>query len=156
MGKVSIILGSTSDKDKMAPCYKVLKKAEVPVEVHVFSAHRTPEELKEYVKTSSAEIFIAGAGMAAALPGVIASYTNKPVIGVPLSGGRLGGVDALLAISQMPKGVPVATVAIDGAENAGILALQILGVGSRECRQSVTELRDEMRRYVLKTDVDFE
>ena len=122
---VAIVSGSTSDAHIVEKVIRVLEEHRVPYEHHVISAHRNPEQLDEYLKGSRAKIFIAIAGMSAALPGVIASKTDKPVIGVPVSG-KLGGMDALLSIAQMPKGVPVACVAVDGGENAALLAIRIL------------------------------
>jgi 5-(carboxyamino)imidazole ribonucleotide mutase len=122
---VAIISGSTSDAHIVDKVIKVLEDHQVPYEQHVISAHRDPEKLDAYLKESRAKIFIAVAGMSAALPGVIASKTDKPVIGVPVSG-KLGGFDSLLSIAQMPKGVPVACVAVDGGENAALLAIRIL------------------------------
>jgi 5-(carboxyamino)imidazole ribonucleotide mutase len=122
---VAIISGSTSDAHIVEKVRKVLDENGVPYEEHVISAHRDPEKLDAYLKESRAKIFIAVAGMSAALPGVIASKTDRPVIGVPVSG-KLGGFDSLLSIAQMPKGVPVACVAVDGGENAALLAIRIL------------------------------
>jgi 5-(carboxyamino)imidazole ribonucleotide mutase len=122
---VAIISGSTSDAHIVEKVVKVLEEHHVPYEQHVISAHRNPDKLDAYLRESNAKIFIAIAGMSAALPGVIAAKTDKPVIGVPVSG-KLGGMDALLSISQMPKGVPVACVAVDGGENAALLAVRIL------------------------------
>ena len=124
---VAIISGSTSDAHIVEKVVKVLEEHGVPYEHRVISAHRDPEKLDAYIKKSNARIFIAVAGMSAGLPGVIASKTEKPVIGVPVSG-KLGGFDALLSIAQMPKGVPVACVAVDGGENAALLAIRILAV----------------------------
>ena len=122
---VAIVSGSTSDAHIVEKVVRVLEEHKVPYEQHVISAHRNPDQLDAYLKQSRAKIFIAIAGMSAALPGVIAAKTDKPVIGVPVSG-KLGGMDALLSISQMPKGVPVACVAVDGGENAALLAIRIL------------------------------
>ena len=122
---VAIISGSTSDAHIVEKVTRILDEHQVPYEHHVISAHRNPEELDAYLKKSRAKIFIAVAGMSAALPGVIASKTERPVIGVPVSG-KLGGFDSLLSIAQMPKGVPVACVAVDGGENAALLAIRIL------------------------------
>jgi 5-(carboxyamino)imidazole ribonucleotide mutase len=124
---VAIISGSTSDAHIVEKVVKVLEEHGVPYEHRVISAHRDPEKLDAYIKKSNAKIFIAVAGMSAGLPGVIASKTEKPVIGVPVSG-KLGGFDALLSIAQMPKGVPVACVAVDGGENAALLAIRILAL----------------------------
>lgn len=126
MVTVAILMGSESDRQIAQGAAKVLESAGVDFEIKVLSAHRNPVELEDYISKSSAGIFIAIAGLAAALPGVIASRTKKPVIGVPVSS-KLGGMDALLSIVQMPKGVPVACVGIDNGENAAHLALRILG-----------------------------
>jgi 5-(carboxyamino)imidazole ribonucleotide mutase len=126
MATIAILTGSESDRGIAERCAKVLETAGVDYEMRVLSAHRNPAELEDYIKKSDAWVFIAIAGLAAALPGVIASRTKKPVIGVPVSS-KLGGMDALLSIVQMPKGVPVACVGIDNGENAAYLALRILG-----------------------------
>ncbi|MGI8728176.1 MAG: 5-(carboxyamino)imidazole ribonucleotide mutase [Solirubrobacterales bacterium] len=126
-------MGSRSDMEKMAPAGKVLSEEGIDYEVRVMSAHRDPDTVAEYCKAAEMrglKVIIAGAGMAAALPGVAAAHTDLPVIGVPVSGKNLGGMDALLAISQMPPGVPVASMAIDGAKNAGVFAAKILRLGS--------------------------
>jgi 5-(carboxyamino)imidazole ribonucleotide mutase len=122
--KVAVVMGSESDKKIAEKAEKVLKENDIPFESFVASAHRNPEKVKEIAKKDF-DVFIAIAGLSAALPGVIASHTKKPVIGVPVSS-KLGGLDALLAISQMPKGVPVACVGIDNGENAAHLAIRIL------------------------------
>jgi len=122
--KVAIVMGSESDKKIAEKAEKVLKENKIPFETFVASAHRNPEKVKE-IASKDFNVFIAIAGLSAALPGVIASHTKKPVIGVPVSS-KLGGLDALLAIAQMPKGVPVACVGIDNAENAAWLAIRIL------------------------------
>ncbi|MCZ7398395.1 MAG: 5-(carboxyamino)imidazole ribonucleotide mutase [Candidatus Methanoperedens sp.] len=126
MATIAILIGSESDRGIAERCAKVLETAAVDYEIRVLSAHRNPAELEDYIKKSDARVFIAIAGLAAALPGVVASRTKKPVIGVPVSS-KLGGMDALLSIVQMPKGVPVACVGIDNGENAAYLALRILG-----------------------------
>ncbi|HEV7921107.1 MAG TPA: 5-(carboxyamino)imidazole ribonucleotide mutase [Thermoanaerobaculia bacterium] len=126
---VFIVMGSDSDAEVMSQAASALDELEVPYEMHVASAHRTPERTKQLIEEADgngAAVFIAGAGVAAHLPGVVASFTTKPVIGVPLAAGALQGFDALLAIVQMPPGIPVATVAIGGARNAGILAAEII------------------------------
>ncbi|MEM2991111.1 MAG: 5-(carboxyamino)imidazole ribonucleotide mutase [Halobacteria archaeon] len=122
---VAIIMGSESDMNVAEKAAKILSEAKVRYDLQVISAHREPEKLDEYISACEAKIFIAIAGLSAALPGVIAAKTNKPVIGVPVSG-KLMGLDALLSIAQMPRGVPVACVGIDSAENAAYLALRIL------------------------------
>lgn len=128
MTEVAIILGSDSDEPIAKKAYKILEKKEIDYTSEVISAHRNPEELKDYIENSSAEVFIGIAGLSAALPGVIASHTEKPVIGVPVND-KLEGIDSLLSIVQMPKGVPVACVGIDKADNAALLAERILNSG---------------------------
>jgi 5-(carboxyamino)imidazole ribonucleotide mutase len=126
---VGIVMGSKNDKPKMQPAGQALQDAGVRYEVRVMSAHRDPELVREYchaARMRGLRVLIAGAGMSAALPGVAAAHTDLPVIGVPLSGKALGGLDALLSAAQMPPGVPVGCVAIDGAKNAGLLAVRII------------------------------
>jgi 5-(carboxyamino)imidazole ribonucleotide mutase len=126
---VGIIMGSKSDKEKMQPAGAALQDAGIRFEVRVMSAHRDPETVREYCQAArmrGLKVIIAGAGMSAALPGVAAAHTDLPVIGVPISGRNLGGLDALLSAVQMPPGVPVGCVAIDGAKNAGLLAARII------------------------------
>jgi 5-(carboxyamino)imidazole ribonucleotide mutase len=126
---VGIIMGSKNDKPKMQPAGKALQELGIRYEVRVMSAHRDPEKVREYchaARMRGLKVVIAGAGMSAALPGVAAAHTDLPVIGVPLSGKNLGGLDALLSAVQMPPGVPVGSVAIDGAKNAGLLAARII------------------------------
>lgn len=128
---VSIIMGSQSDMPIMEKASAYLESKNIPFEVNVMSAHRNPEGVAEFAKTAKergVKVIIAGAGMAAALPGVIAAYTSLPVIGVPIKSGALQGLDALFAICQMPPGVPVATMAIDGAKNAAVFAEKILNL----------------------------
>jgi phosphoribosylaminoimidazole carboxylase PurE protein len=128
--RVGIIMGSANDKPKMQPAGKALEEAGIRYEVRVMSAHRTPDLVVEYCKAAQMrglKAIIAGAGMSAALPGVAAAHTSLPVIGVPIAGKHLGGMDALLAIAQMPPGVPVACMAVDGAKNAGLYAARIIG-----------------------------
>ena len=127
MPKISIIAGSASDKEVYEKTEKVLRENNIEYDLQIISAHRNPKELDEYLKVCQSQIYIAVAGLSAALPGVIASKTDKPVIGVPVSG-KLGGLDALLSIVQMPPGVPVATVGIDRGENAALLAIRILNL----------------------------
>lgn len=126
---VGIIMGSKNDKPKMQPAGAALQERGIRYEVRVISAHRDPEETREYCMNAQMrglKVIIAGAGMSAALPGVAAAHTELPVIGVPLSGGILDGLDALLSVAQMPPGVPVACVAVDGAKNAGVLAARMI------------------------------
>ena len=127
MADVAVISGSASDAAITDKVKKVLEENQVLYDAQIISAHRDPERLDAYIKTSNAKIFIAIAGLSAALPGVIASKTDKPVIGVPVSG-TLNGLDALLAIAQMPKGVPVACVGVDNGDNAAWLAIRILNL----------------------------
>ena len=126
MATIAILIGSESDRGIAERCAKVLETSAVDHELQVLSAHRNPVELEDYISKSDALVFIAIAGLSAALPGIVASRTKKPVIAVPVSS-KLGGMDALLSIVQMPKGVPVACVGIDNGENAAYLALRILG-----------------------------
>lgn len=144
---VLIIMGSDSDAEVMAQAAAALDEFAVPYEFTVASAHRSPERAKQIVtgaEANGAAVVIAGAGMAAHLPGVVASLTTLPVIGVPLASGALNGVDALYAIVQMPPGMPVATVAIGGARNAGILAAQIIATGDAQLAASMKEQRRAM------------
>ncbi|MDX1798454.1 MAG: 5-(carboxyamino)imidazole ribonucleotide mutase [Candidatus Lokiarchaeia archaeon] len=124
---ISIIAGSTSDKEVYEKVEKILRENDIPYELRIISAHRDPEKLDTYLKNSNSLVYIAVAGLSAALPGVIASKTDKPVIGVPVSA-KLGGLDALLSIVQMPPGVPVASVGVDRGENAALLAIRILNL----------------------------
>ena len=154
--KVAIILGSDSDWPVMEACHKILGEFGVPVEVRVLSAHRTPDQLAAYVQEAQARgevgVFIAAAGMAAALPGAVAARTSLPVIGVPLAAGVLQGVDSLLSIVQMPPGVPVATVAIGeaGARNAALLAVQILAVADPQLGEAFQKYRRNQAETVDK------
>ena len=155
--RVAIVMGSESDRTVMDHAAEVLKKFKVPFTISVISAHRTPREVAKFAQAargSGISIIIAGAGGAAHLPGMIAAYTELPVIGVPVPIGPLHGQDALLSIVQMPKGIPVATVAIGNAWNAGILAAQILGAGGAEedgkLLNRIAEYKEEMRTKVLK------
>jgi 5-(carboxyamino)imidazole ribonucleotide mutase len=147
-------MGSTSDLPVMEGAAKVLNELKVPFEMHALSAHRTPEKVEEFAKTASSrgiQVIIAGAGMAAHLPGVIASMTHIPVIGVPIKS-SLDGMDALLAIVQMPPGIPVATVAINGAQNAGILAAQILSVADEALNNRVISFKENLKAKILKAN----
>jgi len=126
---VGIIMGSPNDKPKLQPAGEALHEHGIRYEVRVMSAHRDPEKVREYchaARMRGLRVIIAGAGMSAALPGVAAAHTDLPVLGVPISGRNLGGLDALLSVAQMPPGVPVGCVAIDGAKNAGLLAVRII------------------------------
>ncbi len=137
---VAIVMGSASDAEKVAAAEDVLEKLGIPAEVHVLSAHRNPEEVRSFATGAAArgiEVIIAAAGKAAALPGVLASWTILPVIGLPISAQDLGGMDALLSMVQMPRGVPVATVAIDGAANAALLAARILAIKHPDIAEAI-------------------
>ena len=141
---VAILMGSESDRDVMKRAEEALTDFGVPYETNVLSAHRKPRALFAYVREAEgrdAAVFICAAGMAAALPGVVAAHTAKPVIGVPIDSGGLGGLDSLLSIVQMPKGVPVATVAVNGAQNAALLAVQILAVGDPDLAKRFEEFK---------------
>ena len=159
MKKVAILMGSDSDFGVMSKAVSVLKEFEIPVEVHVYSAHRTPEKVAEFAsnaKDSGFGVIIAGAGMAAALAGVVAGHTTLPVIGVPLKSNVLEGVDALLSTVMMPSGIPVATVAIDGSKNAAYLAAQILAIGDEELAKKVLENRQKQSAAVLVKDQELQ
>ena len=159
MKKVAILMGSDSDFGVMSKAVSVLKEFEIPVEVHVYSAHRTPEKVAEFAtnaKDNGFGVIIAGAGMAAALAGVVAGHTTLPVIGVPLKSNALEGVDALLSTVMMPSGIPVATVAIDGSKNAAYLAAQILAVGDEELAKKVLEIRQKQSAAVLVKDQELQ
>jgi 5-(carboxyamino)imidazole ribonucleotide mutase len=145
--KVAVLMGSASDKDRMAPAADTLARYGIEADVRIMSAHRTPHVVAEFASSARADGYgavICGAGMAAHLAGVVAGHTTLPVIGVPLSSGALNGVDALYATVQMPKGIPVATVAIDGAMNAALLAVQILAVDDEALVDELARHRDEM------------
>ena len=153
---VSILMGSVSDADTMEPARQILKEFDVPCEVKVLSAHRTPEQTMSYVKSArgrGTKIIIAGAGGAAHLPGVVAAVTTLPVIGVPIKSKSLNGLDSLLSIVQMPAGIPVATVAIDGAVNAALLAVEMLALSSPELTTKLEGYRTKLQEKVLKSSV---
>jgi 5-(carboxyamino)imidazole ribonucleotide mutase len=157
MPRVAVIMGSKSDWEYMREAVELLKQFGVDVEVRVLSAHRTPESTFEFAKTAAErgiEVIIAGAGGAAHLPGVVASLTHLPVIGVPIPSKHLNGLDSLLSIVQMPYGVPVATVAIGSARNAALLALRILGIKYPEIAEKLRRFADEMKREVLSTRLE--
>lgn len=142
MSWVAILMGSDSDRELMSKAEQALAEFGVTAEVNVLSAHRKPEALVAYIRDAEARgvgAYIAGAGMAAALPGVIAAHTTRPVIGVPIVSGGLGGLDSLMSIVQMPPGVPVACVAIGGARNAALLAVQILSIGDASLHEKYAE-----------------
>lgn len=147
MSLVGIVMGSKSDEPLMQPALDILGELGIDYEVSIISAHRTPEKAREYgqgAREKGFEVIIAGAGWAAHLPGVIASWTTLPVIGVPLATSQLKGVDAIYSVVQMPAGVPVACVAIDGAKNAALLAAAILGLKHEDIRQAYEGYRQRL------------
>lgn len=149
MPLVRIVLGSQSDMKHAEKAMEQLKAFDISADLHVASAHRTPERVKQLIQSAPGEgvqVIIAMAGMAAHLPGVVASLTLLPVIGVPLSGSALNGVDALYAVVQMPPGIPVATVAVDGAKNAAILAAQIIALQNKDVLQKLEQMREDFYR----------
>jgi len=152
--KVAVIMGSLSDLPIMQEAIDVLKNFDIPVELDIVSAHRTPEKMFEYGKTAherGIKVIIAGAGGAAHLPGMVASLSPLPVIGVPVkSRNSIDGWDSVLSILQMPGGVPVATVALDGAKNAGILAAQILGSHDKKLQQKIIEYKESLKQKVIE------
>ena len=153
--RVAIIMGSASDLPRLEPAIDILKSYGVAVDVRCLSAHRAHAGLSAFMeetKTNGTEVIIAGAGMAAALPGVVASQTVLTVIGVPISGSTLDGMDALLSIVQMPPGIPVATVAINGGKNAAYLALQMMALRHEEIKEKLLEHRAEMEEAAMKTN----
>ena len=148
MAKAAILMGSKSDFPVVKPAVKVLKDFGAEVEVRVISAHRTPEEAHEFAskaKKNGVEVIICAAGKAAHLGGVIAAYTTLPVIGLPVKTDMMGGLDSLLSIVQMPSGIPVATVGVNGGENAGLLALQILGIKYPEIAEKLAAYKKSMQ-----------
>ena len=152
--KVAIIMGSASDWDVMSPCCATLDEFGIPYENRVLSAHRNPGPLADYVASlpgQGCEIVIAGAGGAAHLPGVIAALTTLPVIGIPVKSKALNGLDSLLSIVQMPSGIPVATMAIDGAKNAALYAVSILALNDKTLESKLKQFRKEQSDKVLNT-----
>lgn len=153
--RVAVVMGSKSDLAKVEPAILILKEFGVETDVRCLSAHRAHNELCEFIheaNNNGTEVIIAAAGMAAALPGVIAAQTVIPVIGVPISGSTLDGIDALLSIAQMPPGVPVATVAINGSKNAAYLALQIIGNKYQNIKELLLKHRQEMNKQALEVN----
>lgn len=154
--QVSIIMGSTSDLPIMEKAAKVLNDFKIPFEMNALSAHRTPEAVEEFAKNAQGrgiKVIIAAAGMAAHLGGVIASMTTLPVIGVPIKS-SLEGMDALLAIVQMPPGIPVATVGINGAMNAGILAVQILALSDERLQKEFAQFKEDLKKKIEKANLE--
>ncbi len=154
--QVSIIMGSTSDLPVMEEAAKILNNLEIPFEMNALSAHRTPDEVEKFAKSAEAngiKVIIAAAGMAAHLPGVIAAMTPVPVIGVPIKA-SLDGWDSILSILQMPPGIPVATVGVNAAKNAGLLAAQILSVGDAELRNRFKINKNELKQKIVEANKD--
>lgn len=154
---VSIIMGSTSDLPVMEKAAQLLDEMQIPFEINALSAHRTPESVEAFAKGArdrGLKVIIAAAGMAAALPGVIAANTTLPVIGVPVKGSMLDGVDALYSIIQMPAGIPVATVAINGAMNAAILAVQMLALSDEELAARFAAYKEGLKQKIVKANED--
>ncbi len=157
--KVAVIMGSDSDFPTVSKAIAQLKELEIPYEAHVMSAHRTPDAAMHFAKGAKDAgfgVIIAAAGMAAHLAGVLAASTTLPVIGLPIKSSNLGGLEALLATVQMPSGIPVATVAIDGAKNAAILAAQILSLSDEALAEKLEQARADMAAEVAKKDQDMQ
>lgn len=153
---VSIIMGSTSDLPVMEKAAKMLDEMEIPFEMNALSAHRTPAEVEHFARTAKErglKVIIAGAGMAAALPGVIAACTTLPIIGVPIKG-MLDGLDAMLSIIQMPPGIPVATVGVNGAQNAAILALEMLALNDEPLAERLAAYKEGLKEKIVKANED--
>jgi len=150
MPPIAVVLGSKSDAAAMADCLRTLETLGIPYETQVISAHRSPEKARQFAlaaRERGVEVIIAAAGMAAALPGVLASYAPTiPVIGVPIAAGSMSGLDSLLAIAQMPPGVPVACMAVNGARNAALFAAQILALRNEDVRQALENYRRELNQ----------
>ncbi len=157
--KVAVIMGSDSDFPVVSGAVKTLKSLEIPVEVHVMSAHRTPEQAAQFssaARENGFGVIIAAAGKAAHLAGVLAAHTTLPVIGIPVKSSTLDGLDALLATVQMPSGIPVATVAIDGANNAALLAAQMLSLSDDRLASRLAQMKKEMAEGVVKKDAELQ
>ena len=151
---ISIIMGSTSDLPVMEKAAQFLDQMEIPFEMNALSAHRTPSEVEEFARNASErgiQVIIAGAGMAAALPGVIAASTSVPVIGVPIKG-MLDGLDAMLSIIQMPPGIPVATVGVNGALNAAILATEMLALSDAQLAEKLAAYKEGLKQKIVKAN----
>lgn len=154
--KIAIIIGSDSDLPIIRKCTSILDEFKIPYELRILSAHRTPEAVSDFVgglENAGCAVVIAAAGKAAHLPGVVAAQTLLPVIGLPIDGG-MDGLDALLSIVQMPKGIPVATVGINNAQNAALLAIHILALSDSQIKNKLSEYREEQKNIVLKKDRD--
>ena len=157
--KVAIIMGSKSDWPVVQKAANILKDFNVEIEKRIISAHRTPRQAEEFAANAEAngfDVIIAAAGKAAHLAGVLAATTPLPVIGIPMKSSTMDGLDSLLSVVQMPKGVPVATVAIDGAENAALLAIQMMGLKYPELRQAMKDYKKKMEEDIVKLDEEFQ
>ena len=155
MKKVAVIMGSDSDLPVLEGCFKMLKKLDIPYEAHVYSAHRTPAEAAAFARNARDNGFgaiIAAAGKAAHLAGALAAQSVLPVIGIPVKASALDGLDALLSTVQMPAGIPVATVAINGSENAALLAAQMIALSDDELARKLLDMREDMHKSVLAKD----
>lgn len=151
---VSIIMGSTSDYPVMEKAAKFLDEMDIPFEINALSAHRTPQEVERFAREAESrgvQVIIAGAGMAAALPGVIAASTSLPVIGVPIKG-MLDGLDSVLSMLQMPPGIPVATVAVNGAQNAAILAAQMIALGDEALAMRMKDFKEGLKQKIVRAN----
>ena len=159
MAKVSIVMGSKSDYPVVEKAENILKEFGIETEVRIISAHRTPKAAEQFASTAEdrgVEVIIAAAGKAAHLAGVLASLTPLPIIGIPMKSSTMDGLDSLLSVVQMPKGVPVATVAIDGAENAALLAVQILGTKYQNLRDAMKAYKAKMEEEVMAIDAEMQ
>lgn len=157
MKKVAVILGSDSDLPTLKPCFEQLNELGIPFEAHIYSAHRTPDAAAEFAlkaRENGFGVLIAAAGKAAHLAGALAARTTLPVIGIPVKSSTLDGLDALLSTVQMPGGIPVATVSIDGCKNAALLAAQILAVSDGILTEKLNELRQKQTQSVLRKDAE--
>jgi len=155
MKKAAVVMGSDSDLPVLEPVFKRLKDFGIPFEAHVMSAHRTPERAADFAKNAKSGgfgVIIAAAGKAAHLAGVLAAHTTLPVIGIPVKSSTLDGLDALLSTVQMPTGIPVATVAIDGADNAAILAAQIIALSDDALAEKIAKMKADMAEQVVQKD----
>jgi 5-(carboxyamino)imidazole ribonucleotide mutase len=153
---VSIIMGSTSDLPVMEEAAKILNDFEIPFEINALSAHRTPGEVEKFARSAYSrgiKVIIAGAGMAAHLPGVIAAFTSVPVIGIPIKV-SLEGLDSILSILQMPQGIPVATVGVNASRNAGILAVQILATGNKKLNQKILDYKENLKTKIVQANIE--
>lgn len=153
--KAAVVLGSDSDLSAMEPCFQTLRKFQIPFEAHILSAHRTPAQAHDFAQNAKANgfgVIIAAAGKAAHLGGVLAAVTTLPVIGVPMKTSLMGGLDSLLSMVQMPKGIPVACVAVDGGENAAILAAQMLSLADESLSERLACFKESLANQVLEKD----